>query len=43
MMYNFIVNVFHAIGEASLIIFNLCGQFFAEAKIFELERLLQTH
>ena len=42
-MYNFIVNVFHTIAEASLIIYNLCQQFFDEANIFKLERLLQTH
>ena len=35
----FIANVFHAIAEMSSIIFNLCWQFFADAKIFEVERL----
>ena len=35
----FIANVFHAIAAASSIIFNLCWQFFADAKNRELERL----
>ena len=43
MMCNFIAHLFHTIAEASSIIFDLHWQFFAEAKMFELERLLQTH
>ena len=35
----FIVDMFHTIAEASLIIFDLSLQFFPDAKIFELERL----
>ena len=38
-MYNFTADVFHTIAEVSLIIFDLRRQFFADAKIFELERL----
>ena len=38
-MYSFIADVFHTIAEASSIIFDLRRQFFADAKIFELERL----
>ena len=38
-MYNFIADVFHTIAEASSIIFDLRRQFFADAKMFELERL----
>ena len=41
MIYNFIVNVFYTIAEVSSIIFDSCQQFFADAKIFELERLLK--
>ena len=36
----FITNIFHTIAEVTSIIFDLCRQFFADAKIFELERLL---
>ena len=35
----FIADVFHTIAEASSIIFHLRQQFFADAKIFGLERL----
>ena len=35
----FIADVFHTIAEASSIIFDLRRQFFADAKIFKLERL----
>ena len=35
----FIADVFHTAANASSVIFNLCQQFFANAKIFELERL----
>ena len=35
----FIANLFHTFAKVSSIIFNLCLQFFADAKIFELERL----
>ena len=38
-VYNFIADVFLTVAEASSIIFYLCRQFFAEAKIFELEKL----
>ena len=36
----FIANVFHTIAEVSSIIFDLRRQFFADAKIFEVERLI---
>ena len=35
----FIADVFHTIADTTSIIFDLCRQFFADAKIFELERL----
>ena len=38
-MYNFIPDVFRTIAEMSSVIFDLRRQFFADAKIFELERL----
>ena len=37
---NFIINVFHIIFEASSITFDLRRQFFADPKIFEVERLI---
>ena len=38
----FIANVFYTNVEASSFIFKLHQQFFANAKIFELERLIDT-
>ena len=35
----FIGDIFHINAEASSVIFNLCPQFFATTKMFELERL----
>ena len=38
-MHSFIADVFHTTAKASSIIFDLRRQFFADAKIFELEKL----
>ena len=38
-MNNFIADVFHTIAEASTNFFDLRRRFFADTKIFELERL----